>query len=199
LSEFIRKANLLPPPPDTNPSPPVNLPISSPPPQLMSVITTRLIQLSLQQQREYTHTISQGDISNVSQAITRLPKQSLPTFCGDPLQWQPFWDSFDAAVNANTGLSGVQKFNYLCVNWYKGMLLMLLLASHSLIRIMPTQLTSLRVDMVNPVVVQHIRHVHLYFLIKPNTSYTCVYNHMTYTFPTPPPKLFGECIQNTKR
>ena len=36
LSEFIRKAKLLPPPPDTNPSPPVTLPISSLPSQLTS-------------------------------------------------------------------------------------------------------------------------------------------------------------------
>lgn len=45
--------------------------------------------------------------------LARLPKLSLPTFSGDPLQWRTFWDSFDAAVNSNTGLSDVQKFNYL--------------------------------------------------------------------------------------
>jgi len=63
-----------------------------------------------------TNTHSQGDISRVPQlqTITRLSKQSLPTFSSDPHQWQPFWDSFDAAINANTALSGVQKFNYLC-------------------------------------------------------------------------------------
>ena len=38
---------------------------------------------------------------------------SLPTFSGDSLQWQTIWDSFDAAVHSNAGLSGVQKFNYL--------------------------------------------------------------------------------------
>ena len=43
----------------------------------------------------------------------RLPKLTLPTFNGEPLQWETFWDSFDAAVNSNTGLSDVQKFNYL--------------------------------------------------------------------------------------
>ena len=45
--------------------------------------------------------------------ISQLPKLSLQYFSGDPLAWQTFWDSFDAAVNSNTSLTGVQKFNYL--------------------------------------------------------------------------------------
>lgn len=44
---------------------------------------------------------------------SRLPKLSLPTFDGNPLQWQTFWDSFSAAVDSNPCLTGVQKFNYL--------------------------------------------------------------------------------------
>jgi len=48
-----------------------------------------------------------------SQSVSRLPKLSLPTFSGDPLSWQTFWDSFRAAVDSNPTLSGVQKFNYL--------------------------------------------------------------------------------------
>ena len=46
-------------------------------------------------------------------ATSRLPKLTLPTFSGDPLTWQTFWDSFHAAIHANTSLSGIQKFNYL--------------------------------------------------------------------------------------
>ena len=46
-------------------------------------------------------------------AISRLPKLTLPIFSGDPLTWQTFWDSFNAAIHANPSLSGVQKFNYL--------------------------------------------------------------------------------------
>ena len=34
-------------------------------------------------------------------------------FSGDPLTWQPFRDSFDAAVHNSPSLSKVQKFNYL--------------------------------------------------------------------------------------
>ena len=43
----------------------------------------------------------------------RLPKLELPTFSGDPLSWQLFWDSFEAAVDTNPTLSPIHKFNYL--------------------------------------------------------------------------------------
>ncbi|XP_071176551.1 uncharacterized protein [Mytilus edulis] len=43
----------------------------------------------------------------------KLPKLNLPTFDGDILQWQSFWDSFETAVHTNPTLSNVQKFNYL--------------------------------------------------------------------------------------
>ena len=54
--------------------------------------------------------------SMASQAsVSRLPKLklNLPSFNGDPLCWQTFWDSFSAAVDSSPVLSGVQKFNYL--------------------------------------------------------------------------------------
>ena len=46
-------------------------------------------------------------------ATSRLPKLSLPSFSGDPLTWQSFWDSFFAAIHSNPTLSGIQKFIYL--------------------------------------------------------------------------------------
>ena len=30
---------------------------------------------------------------------THLPKLSIPVFSGDPLQWQSFWDCFEAIVH----------------------------------------------------------------------------------------------------
>ena len=39
--------------------------------------------------------------------------ESRRPFSGDPLMWQTFWDSFNAAVHTNTNLTGVQRFNYL--------------------------------------------------------------------------------------
>jgi len=47
------------------------------------------------------------------QTTSRLPKLTLPTFSGDPLSWQTFWDSFSAAVDSRPSLGTIQKFNYL--------------------------------------------------------------------------------------
>ena len=43
----------------------------------------------------------------------RLPKLVLPSFNGNPLEWQTFWDAFRSAVHDNDTISDVQKFNYL--------------------------------------------------------------------------------------
>ena len=51
--------------------------------------------------------------AGVPQNVSRLPKLTLPTFGGDPLKWQTFWDSFDSAVHSNNVLTNVQKLNYL--------------------------------------------------------------------------------------
>ena len=43
----------------------------------------------------------------------KLPKLELKKFHGNPIEWYPFWDSFESAVHKNPNLSGVDKFNYL--------------------------------------------------------------------------------------
>ena len=43
----------------------------------------------------------------------RLPKLVLKTFDGDALEWKPFFDSFDAAVNIKEDLTNIEKFTYL--------------------------------------------------------------------------------------
>jgi hypothetical protein len=43
----------------------------------------------------------------------RLPTLDLPTFSGDILLWQTFWESFESSVHSNTALTNAQKFNYL--------------------------------------------------------------------------------------
>ena len=48
-----------------------------------------------------------------SASLTHLPKLDLPQFSGNPLYWQAFWDSFEAAVDNNRSLSGIQKLSYL--------------------------------------------------------------------------------------
>ena len=44
---------------------------------------------------------------------THLPKLEIPVFTGDPLGWQPFWDCFEATIDTNPILIGVQKLSYL--------------------------------------------------------------------------------------
>ena len=44
---------------------------------------------------------------------TSLSLISIPIFSGDPLQWQSFWDCFEAAVDHNSSITNVQKLNYL--------------------------------------------------------------------------------------
>ena len=43
----------------------------------------------------------------------RLPKLTISVLGGDPLDWQPFWDSYEAAIHNNSQLTGAQKLTYL--------------------------------------------------------------------------------------
>ena len=43
----------------------------------------------------------------------KLPKLSIKLFSGNPIEFQGFWDSFEAAVNSNQLLEDIVKFNYL--------------------------------------------------------------------------------------
>ena len=60
-----------------------------------------------------TSPTAQAHLTPTSSHMSRLPKLNLPTFSGNPLNWNTFWDSFNVAVNSNPNLEGVQKFNYL--------------------------------------------------------------------------------------
>ena len=42
---------------------------------------------------------------------TRLPKQQVPSFYGDPLIFQSFWEIFDSSVNSNPNLDKISKFS----------------------------------------------------------------------------------------
>jgi hypothetical protein len=52
-------------------------------------------------------------LSTTSNQSHHLPKLALPTFSGNILEWQTFWDSYESAVHENPMLTNVQKFNYL--------------------------------------------------------------------------------------
>ena len=47
------------------------------------------------------------------QFAVRLPKLELPVFNGEPLEWHPFWDCFEAAIHTNPSLTNVQRLTYL--------------------------------------------------------------------------------------
>ena len=103
LSEFIRKAGM--PPPELQlPLPSMTAAIPAPS-TLTLPETSGRSDLPSNSATDPIH-VSTSMHSPVLQ-VTRLPKLLLPTFSGDPLTWQMFWDSFDAAVNKNVGLSGV--------------------------------------------------------------------------------------------
>ena len=43
----------------------------------------------------------------------KLPKLELPTFSGNPLEWQEFWDRFQASIHNNDNISDIDRFSYL--------------------------------------------------------------------------------------
>ena len=49
----------------------------------------------------------------------KLPKLTLKSFDGNPMDFQSFWDSFKAAIHENDALEKIAKFNYL-KNYLKG-------------------------------------------------------------------------------
>ena len=49
---------------------------------------------------------SQTHLTPAPSHVSRLPKLNLPTFSGNPLNWNTFWDSFNVAVNSNPNLEG---------------------------------------------------------------------------------------------
>ena len=51
--------------------------------------------------------------NNVIGKYSRLPKLEIAKFEGDVLQWQGFWDQFSAAIDSNSQLKNIDKFNYL--------------------------------------------------------------------------------------
>ncbi|XP_066934625.1 uncharacterized protein [Clytia hemisphaerica] len=51
--------------------------------------------------------------SSSNRQTCRLPKMELPSFKGDPLLWQGFWDQYNVAIHENESLTDIDRFNYL--------------------------------------------------------------------------------------
>ena len=60
----------------------------------------------------YPIQISNSQNSNIS-VSPRLPREEIPLFSGDPLQFQTFWEIFDSSIHSNTSLAPINKFSYL--------------------------------------------------------------------------------------
>jgi len=106
LAEFVRKAGLPPAPAVTSSR---VMPPTSEPGPLVDPAAARTEPVHVSHSDVHETVVRPHTFQNVS----RLPKLTLPTFSGDPLMWQTFWNSFNAAIHTNPTLSGVQKFNYL--------------------------------------------------------------------------------------
>ena len=68
---------------------------------------------TIQNQTLINNSNNGASASGSDPSVSRLPKLSLPTFSGDPIAWQNFWDSFKTTIHLNHTLHDVQKFNYL--------------------------------------------------------------------------------------
>ena len=71
--------------------------------ELLAEITGKLDTLKLD-------TFTQG---TRSESHCKLPKLELPTFKGDSLKWQGFWDQFEVTINNNETLNDIDRFSYL--------------------------------------------------------------------------------------
>jgi len=43
----------------------------------------------------------------------KKPKLELKKFYNNPISWHPFWESFESAIQKNTNLNDVDKYQYL--------------------------------------------------------------------------------------
>ena len=69
-------------------------------------------QISVVRESQRQMDLQPQTISPPSNSI-RLPVLQCPTFEGDILKWQEFWDSFEATIHMNKSLHEIEKFNYL--------------------------------------------------------------------------------------
>ena len=79
----------------------------------VAMINTRLRKLSM---KEATENSAHNSTLNSSQqhfGDIRLPKISIPTFSGDYMQWQSFFDLYSVTIHEKEGLTAAQKFQYL--------------------------------------------------------------------------------------
>ena len=82
--------------------------------EILAGLTLKLKTFSVKKTTSESTEKDSGTAKNKKTEITtKLPKLTLPVFKGNPLNWQTFWDRFESCIHKNSGLSDVEKFNYL--------------------------------------------------------------------------------------
>ena len=72
------------------------------------ITITECVKLVDQIVNAHKHQMSSGLTKSVA-----LPTISLPTFNGSPLEWQGFWDIYNATIHQRQDIADASKFNYL--------------------------------------------------------------------------------------
>ena len=57
--------------------------------------------------------LSLGQHTNFHSSYIQLPQLEIPTFSGDKMRLKEFWDAFEATIDRNRNLNGIEKLNYL--------------------------------------------------------------------------------------
>ena len=57
--------------------------------------------------------LSSGQHSNFQSSSIKLSQLEIPTFSGDKMRWKEFRDAFEATVDNNPNLTGIENLNYL--------------------------------------------------------------------------------------
>jgi len=82
----------------------------------------RVAKAQVKQEQE-EHKSASSKCTTKKEAIhVKLPKTTLKSFSGNSIEWLSVWDSFQASVDKNFDISGVDKMNYLspqrnCRKW----------------------------------------------------------------------------------
>ena len=79
----------------------------------VSVIKTRITKFIQNKNPPVRSNQNASHAPSTSKKHVNLPKMTIKTFHGDPLEWQTFWDSFSATIHENDELSNIQKMSYL--------------------------------------------------------------------------------------
>ena len=80
--------------------------------ELRSAIEKAALRLSVQNER-LVHCSSTEPSKLIVHTGVRMPKMNIPTFKGNTMEWQNFWEQFEVLVHSRSHLSDPVKLAYL--------------------------------------------------------------------------------------